>query len=102
MDGRAIDEAAARQFGANVLAARRRAGRSQEELAALCGLHRTSIGLVENGRRLPRVNTLMKLAGALGVEAEALLRGIEWLPPPPSPSPAGFVAGPSPGGAPPA
>lgn len=95
MDGRAVDEGAARRFGANLLAARRRAGRSQEELAALCGLHRTSIGLVEHGRRLPRVDTLMKLAGALEVEAVVLLRGIEWLPPPPS-APVGFVVQPHP------
>jgi transcriptional regulator with XRE-family HTH domain len=90
MDGRTVDEQAARRFGQNLLAARRRAGRSQEELAALCGLHRTSIGLVEQGRRLPRVDTLMKLAGALEVEVTVLLRGIEWLPPPPS-APVGFV-----------
>ena len=94
MDGRAVDEEAARRFGRNLLAARRRAGRSQEELAALCGLHRTSIGLVEHGRRLPRVDTLMKLAGALEVEAADLLRGIEWLPPPPS-APVGFVVQPA-------
>jgi transcriptional regulator with XRE-family HTH domain len=94
MDGRTVDERAARRFGANLLAARRRAGRSQEELAALCGLHRTSIGLVEQGRRLPRVDTLIKLAGALGVEVEELLRGIEWFPPPPPVPPVGFVVAP--------
>lgn len=82
MDGRTRDEAAARRFGRNLFMARRRAGFSQEELAARCSLHRTEIGLVENGRRVPRVDTLMKLAGALGVGADELLRGIEWTPPP--------------------
>jgi len=94
MDGRTVDHEAARRFGRNLYAARRRAGRSQEELAALCGLHRSSIGLVEHGRRLPRVDTLMKLAGALEVEVVVLLGGIEWLPPPPRPAPVGFVVQP--------
>lgn len=35
--------------------------------ATLCSLHRTEIGHVENGRRLPRVDTLLKLASALAV-----------------------------------
>lgn len=95
MDGRIVDEEAARRFGRNLYAARRRAGRSQEGLAVLCGLHRTSIGLIEAGRRLPRVDTLMKLAGALEVEVVVLLEGIEWLPPPPS-APVGFVVQPRP------
>jgi transcriptional regulator with XRE-family HTH domain len=80
MDGRRVDATTAERFGRNLFMARRRAGYSQEELAARCSLHRTEIGLVENGRRLPRVDTLMKLAGALGVGAEELLRGIEWTP----------------------
>jgi len=64
--------------------ARRRAGFSQEELGALACLHRTEIGLVEGGRRLPRVDTLVKLASALEVRTDELLRGIEWTPPTPS------------------
>lgn len=63
--------------------ARRRAGYSQEELATLCVLHRTEIGLVENGRRLPRVDTLVKLASALEVDAGDLLDGIDWIAPGP-------------------
>jgi hypothetical protein len=47
-------------------------------------LHRTEIGMVESGERLPRVDTLMKLAGALEVRPEALLQGIEWIAPAPS------------------
>jgi transcriptional regulator with XRE-family HTH domain len=70
---------AARRFGRNLFMARRRAGYSQEELAALCSVHRTEIGLVENGRRLPRVDTLVKLISALEVRADDLLWGIEWV-----------------------
>lgn len=84
MDGRRVDEAAAKRLGRNLFMARRRAGFSQEELGALACLHRTEIGLVESGRRLPRVDTLVKLASALDVRAEELLAGIEWIVPAPS------------------
>jgi transcriptional regulator with XRE-family HTH domain len=83
MDGRHVDREAARQLGKNLWRARRRAGYSQEALGALCGLHRTEIGFVEHGERLPRIDTLMKLAAALEVGLEALVEGIEWLPPGP-------------------
>lgn len=86
MDGRNVDREAAKRLGKNLWMARRRAGYSQEALGALCGLHRTEIGFVENGERLPRVDTLMKLAGALGLGAEALVDGIEWIPPGPTAS----------------
>lgn len=86
MDGRNADRKAGERLGRNLWRARRRAGYSQEELGTLCGLHRTEIGLVEKGERLPRVDTLMKLAGALGLGVQALVDGIEWIPPGPSAS----------------
>lgn len=81
MDGRKVDREAAEQFGKNLWRARRRAGHSQEALGVLTSLHRTEIGLLERGKRLPRVDTLMKLADALEVRMESLLEGVEWLPP---------------------
>lgn len=78
MDGRKVDRAAAKRLGRNLFMARRRAGFSQE-LGGLACLHRTEIGMVENGTRLPRVDTLIKLASALGVRADELLAGIEWI-----------------------
>lgn len=86
MDGRNVDREAAKRLGRNLWMARRRAGYSQEGLGALCGLHRTEIGFVEKGKRLPRVDTLIKLAGALGLGVQALVDGIEWIPPGPSAS----------------
>ncbi|HEX5983705.1 MAG TPA: helix-turn-helix transcriptional regulator [Solirubrobacterales bacterium] len=77
------EEQVAKQLGRNLWRARRRADLSQEKLAALCSLHRTEIGLLENGRRFPRVDTLIKLAFALDVGAEELLRGIVWTLPAP-------------------
>ena len=53
---------------------------SQEELGKLASLHRTEIGLLEHGGRVPRIDTLMKLAGSLGVEPVELLEGIDWAP----------------------
>ncbi len=84
MDGRRRNEEVAKRIGHNVFLARRRAGYSQEELGGRCSLHRTEIGMIENGERLPRSDTLLKLAGALELPPEALLRGIEWMPPGPS------------------
>ena len=84
MDGRSVDREAARQLGRNLWLTRRRAGFSQEALARLSSLHRTEIGLIENGQRLPRVDTLMKLAGALSVRVESLLEGITWIAPGPA------------------
>lgn len=61
--------------------ARRRAGFSQEELGALACLHRTEIGFIERGQRLPRVDTLLKLAFSLAVPVGELVAGIEWIVP---------------------
>jgi transcriptional regulator with XRE-family HTH domain len=69
----------AERFGANLKRHRRRSGLSQEELAFLASLHRTAIGLLEAGERLPRLDTIAKLAGALTVEPGALFDGIEWV-----------------------
>ena len=84
MDGRNVDREVATRLGKNLWLARRRAGYSQEALGALCGLHRTEIGFIEHGKRLPRVDTLMKLVGALDIGVEKLVDGIEWIPPGPS------------------
>ena len=74
----AAPEPVAAKLGRNVLRCRREACLSQEKLAARAGLHRTEIGLIENGRRMPRVDTLVKLIGALRVEPTELLKGIVW------------------------
>lgn len=70
----------AQRFGANLVRCRKRAGLSQEDLGERAGLHRTAIGLLERGARVPRIDTLVKLAAALDVDAAALLEGIEWMP----------------------
>jgi transcriptional regulator with XRE-family HTH domain len=70
----------ARQFGKNLRYYRKRAGISQEETAVRASLHRTAIGQLERAERVARIDTLIKLAGALGVSAGELLDGLEWKP----------------------
>ncbi len=79
-DGRLRSEEVAIQFGANLKRCRHRAAMSQEELGRLASLHRTEIGMLEQGTRLARVDTLMKLAGALSISPVELLEGIDWVP----------------------
>ena len=72
--------AMARRFSENLLLARRRAGLSQEELGFLSSLHRTEIGELERNHRLPRIDTVIKLAGALSMPPGDLLKGMAWKP----------------------
>jgi transcriptional regulator with XRE-family HTH domain len=72
--------AIAKRFAANLLHERKRVGLSQETLAVRAALHRTQIGVLERGSRLPRIDTLVKLSGALGVTPDDLLDGISWRP----------------------
>jgi transcriptional regulator with XRE-family HTH domain len=46
---------------------------SQEELAGICGLHRTYVGSVERGERNVTLSTLEAFAQALGVSVPQLL-----------------------------
>jgi transcriptional regulator with XRE-family HTH domain len=70
----------AREFGFNMLLARKRADLSQEELGFRASLHRTEISQLERGVRLPRIDTVVKLAGALSVPPGDLLKGVAWTP----------------------
>lgn len=70
----------AEKFSENVLIHRRRAGLSQEELGFRAEVHRTEIGQLERGHRLPRIDTVVKVAGALGVDTAVLLAGMLWTP----------------------
>ena len=68
------------RFAENLARLRQDAGFSQEELAARAAVHRTQVSLMEGGQRLPRLETLVKLVGALEISPEALLDGITWEP----------------------
>lgn len=58
----------------NILRARLTLGLSQEALAHRAGLHRTYVGSVERRERNISVDNIQKIAAALGVNADELLR----------------------------
>lgn len=70
----------ATRFGENLTRCRKRSGLSQEALGLLSSLHRTEISLLERGSRIPRIDTLVKLAGALSIPPSELIEGIDWTP----------------------
>ena len=57
----------------NVRFRRTQLGLSQEQLADVCGLHRTYIGSVERSERNVSLSTLEVLAKALGLSVPELL-----------------------------
>jgi len=79
------EQVVAKGFGKKLQQLRRQTGLSQEQLADLASLHRTEIGMLERGIRLPRIDTLLKLAGALGTSPSDLLDGMRWEPGTPAP-----------------
>lgn len=60
-------------FSENLRAARLRKGITQEELADLAGLHRTYVGSAERGERNVTLESVERLAQALGVSSSELL-----------------------------
>lgn len=73
-------DAVAQRFADNLNRAREQAGLTQEALAQAAEIHRTQIGELLRGKQLPRLDTLLKLAGALNVEPAALLDGLSFEP----------------------
>ncbi|MBS1860955.1 MAG: helix-turn-helix domain-containing protein [Actinobacteria bacterium] len=74
--------ALAARFGQNLRRVRKREDLSQERLAKLASLHRTEISFLEKGKRACRIDTLVRLAGAMAVPPGELLDGIGWVPGP--------------------
>lgn len=70
----------AARFGDNLARLRRSADLSQEELSVRASLHRTEVSQLERGLRIPRIDTLIKLAASLEATADELLAGLEWTP----------------------
>lgn len=61
-------------IAAQVAELRRALSLSQRELADLCGTTQSAIARLERGHRPPRVDTLMRIAGALDCELVVELR----------------------------
>lgn len=62
------------RVGLNVQNARRDRGLSQEELAARADVNQSYLSDIERGRRNPSLLVLARIAGALGVDVEELVR----------------------------
>lgn len=61
-------------LGARLLALRKAAGMTQEELAHAADLHWTYVGQIERGERNATYKNLLKLARGLGVGAAQLVQ----------------------------
>jgi len=64
-------------FGNRVRALRIERGLTQERLAALAGMHFSAIGHIERASRSSTLDTILKLARALGIQPRELLPEIE-------------------------
>lgn len=62
------------RVGLNLQRLRREAGLSQEELAGRSGVHQTYLSGVERGVRNPTVTVLQKIAVALGLDIDDIVR----------------------------
>lgn len=72
----------ARRLGENVRRVRKLADLSQGELGFRAGIHHTEVSCIETGKRVSRVDTLVKLSAALSEPIGTFIEGCEWEPPP--------------------
>ncbi len=64
-------------FGRSVRRYRQSLGLSQEALADKANIHRTYIGGIERGERNPTLTMIQRIASALGVSPDKLLKSRE-------------------------
>ncbi len=64
-------------FGRVLREYRTKSGFSQEELGFESGYHRTYISLLERGLKSPSLQTIFKLADALGIEVAEIVRRVK-------------------------
>ncbi len=78
---RAADDFAGRVrglIGGRIRWIRRDQELSQEALAFRASIHRTQVTLIERGMRMSGPDTLIKIAGGLGVPFPVLTEGVAW------------------------
>ena len=66
-----------KEFGKRIKIERIKKEVSQEKLAELSGLHRTTLGTIENGKTSPTLDSIAKIAKALNVKMSELLEGLD-------------------------
>lgn len=65
-----------KKLGERIRTLRKQLGWSQEDLAEVCGLHRTYVGAVERGERNVSLINIVQFARALQVKPADLMEGI--------------------------
>lgn len=65
-----------RVFGERVRNRRNELGWSQEKAADKCGIHWTQLGKVERGQRSLRLETIVRIANGLEIDAGVLVSGL--------------------------
>jgi len=66
-----------KDFGKRLVALRRSAGMTQEELAIKSGLSAETISSLERGVRFTRISYLHSISAALGLEIDDLFKGLK-------------------------
>jgi transcriptional regulator with XRE-family HTH domain len=56
---------------------RAKQGLSQEAFADYCGLHRTAMSLIERGKRVPSLRTLLTISQGFGISLSDLLKDVD-------------------------
>jgi transcriptional regulator with XRE-family HTH domain len=56
---------------------RAKQGFSQEAFADHCGLHRTAMSLIERGKRVPNLRTVVTISRGFGISLSELLQGVD-------------------------
>ena len=70
----------ARELGDNLRELRRRAGWSQYQLEAACGISQARISLIENGWRRPKGDEVTRLAEIFGVANDEIAPAVDEAP----------------------
>ena len=68
-----------RQFVANLNRLMEERGMTPYEVGAAADIHRSHLSLILDGARVVQLDTMVKLAGALGVDPAELLAGVRWV-----------------------
>ena len=64
-------------LGERIQALRRERGMSQEVFSGLAGMYKSHLGRIERGEKKPNLDSLCRIASALGMRPHELLRCIE-------------------------
>lgn len=72
-----VASAAAAHIGGLMAEQRKRQGMTQDQIAVLSGIDSSNVRAYEGGRSMPNVQSLVRIAKALGVKPGVLLEGVE-------------------------